>query len=165
MGKGRVIYLRDVTRTSGWQLVDVDEEAFVRIARVEGQHAVVDVLLETGTLVAGGQRAARSAGEEAGLDALRLRVVGHVLHDDTPLSFDVLGAHRSGVQHFRRTDVAFGADPVGFFERAARVAGIMELALLGGGHSVDQIVGRLVSYVGVFLQHQRVVIDSVLLNG
>ena len=119
-----------MTRASGRQLVDVDKETLVRIARVEGQHAMVDVLLQAGALVARGQGAARSAGEEAGLDALGLRVVGDVLHDDAPFSFDVLGAHRSRVQHLRWADEALGTDPVGFLERVAGVAGIFKRSLL-----------------------------------
>ena len=38
---------RDVARASGRQLVNVDKETLVRIARIERQHAVVDVLLQT----------------------------------------------------------------------------------------------------------------------
>jgi hypothetical protein len=30
------------------------------------------------------------------------------------------------------------------------------------GQSIDQIIGRLIGNIGVFLQHQRVVIDGVL---
>jgi hypothetical protein len=31
-----------------------------------------------------------------------------------------------------------------------------------GGQSIDQIIGRLIGNIGVFLQHQRVVVDGVL---
>jgi hypothetical protein len=151
-----------VTRAGRGQLVDVDEEALVRIARVEGQHAVVDVFLDALALVARCQGAARSAREQTGLHSLGLRVVGHVLDDNTPFSLDVDGAHRSGVQHLGRADVALTADPVALLERRAVVVGVVESALLDGGQSVDSVVSRLVGNVGVFLQNQRVVFDGVL---
>ena len=44
----------DQTRASRGQLVGVDEETPVGVARVVGEHAVVDVLLGAVALVAGG---------------------------------------------------------------------------------------------------------------
>ena len=42
-----------MTGTSGRQFVNVDEETSVRIAGIEGQHAMVDVLLQALAFVAG----------------------------------------------------------------------------------------------------------------
>ena len=125
---------------------------------------MVDILLQAGALVARSQSAARSAREETGFDALGLRVVSDVLHDDAPFSVDVLGAHWSCVQHLRWADVALGTNPVGFFESVAGVAGVIELALLDSRDSINQVISRLVSYFSVFLQYQWVVIDGVLDN-
>jgi hypothetical protein len=48
-----------MARTGRGKLEDVDENALVRVARIEGQHPVVDVLLGTLGLVARGQKSTR----------------------------------------------------------------------------------------------------------
>ena len=154
----------DAARAGRRQLVDVDEQALVRVARVEREHPVVHVLLDALALVARCQSAARSSGEQAGLHALGLRVVRNVLHDDAPLAVDVLGADRAGVQDLARADVAFAADPVALVERLAVVERVVKVLLLERCHAIDQVVGRLVSHFGVFLQDERVVLDGVLLQ-
>ena len=64
--------LRQVTRARRRELEDVDEDAFVRVARVEGQHPVVDVLLGALGLVAGGEESAGRVRVKAGLEPGRL---------------------------------------------------------------------------------------------
>ena len=49
----------DVARTGRWQLVDVDEETSLGITRIEGEHTVVDVLLDAGAAMARSQSTAR----------------------------------------------------------------------------------------------------------
>ena len=151
-----------MARTSGGKFIDVDEQSFMRIARIEGQHSLVNILLDTFAFVARRQSAARCTREQASLYTLGLRVVGHVLDDDTPFTFNVNGPNWPSVCDFRRADVALTADPVALLERRAVVVGVVESALLDGGQSVDSVVSRLVGNVGVFLQNQRVVFDGVL---
>ena len=129
-----------MARTSRWQLVGVDEETAVRIARVERQHAMVDVLLEALAVVARSQSAASGFREQAGFDALRLRVVGDVLDDDAPFAVDVLGAQRSGVFDVAGADESFTADPVTLVELFAVVERVVEFLFLRFGDAIDQIV-------------------------
>lgn len=154
----------DVARAGRFQLVRVDEESLVGVAWIKGQHAVVDVLLKAFAVVARRQSAAGGFGEQAGFDALCLRVVGHVLDDDTPFAIDVLGAKGTGVLDVGRADESFSADPVALVKLFAVVERIVEFLFLLLGDAIDQIVGRLVSHIGVFLQHKRVVVDGVLLQ-
>lgn len=127
----------------GRQPVDVDEEALVRVARVVGEHAVVDVLLGALALVAGRQRAAGRVGVQARLEARRLRVVVDVVDDDAPLAGHVARAARLGVGHVAGADVAGRAGPVRHVVRTgalggARVVAVVEGGLLLGGEPVDQ---------------------------
>lgn len=154
----------DAARAGRRQLVDVDEQALVRVARIEREHPVIHVLLDALALVARGQRTARSPREQARLDALGLRVVRHVLDNDAPLAVDVLGAHGASVQDLARADVAFTADPVALVERLAIVQRVVKVLLFEGSHAIDQIVGRLVGHFSVFLQDERIVLDGVLMQ-
>ena len=142
----------DAARAGRWQLVNVDEQTFAGIARVEGEHAVVDVLLEALAVVARGQSAASGFGEQAGLDALGLSVVSDFLDDDAPFAVDVLGADRAGVSDAAGADETFTADPVALVELLAVVERVIEFLFLLLGHAINQIVGRLVGNIGVFLQ-------------
>ena len=155
---------RDVAGAGRGQLVGVDEETLVRVARVEGEHAMVDVLLQALAVVARSQGAASGAGEQAALDPLGLGVgrPGLSLNDDAPFAFGVLGAEGADVADVGRADEAFTADPVALVELVAVVEGVVESLLLFLGDSIDQIIGRLVGDVGVLLQDQRVVLDGVL---
>ena len=56
-----------MARAGAGQLVGVDEKSAIQIAGIQGQHAVVDILLRALAVVAGGQQAARRVGEEARL--------------------------------------------------------------------------------------------------
>ena len=151
----------------GRQPVDVDEEALVRVARVVGEHAMVNVLLGALALVAGGQRAARGVRVQARLQPRRLGVVVHVVNDDAPLAGHVLGAARLGVGHVTGADVAGRAGPVGHVVRTlalggARVEAVVEGGLLLGAQALHQIVGRLGADVGVLLGEQVVLRDGRL---
>merc|ERR1719234_2186954 len=59
--------LGDVAGAGAGQLVGVNEEAPVGVARVDGEHPVVDVLLGALRLVAGSQQPAGAVGGQAGL--------------------------------------------------------------------------------------------------
>jgi len=137
----------------------VDEEASPRVARIERQQAVVDVLLEALAAVAGIDGAARTAGLEARLQPLRLRHTADVLDDDAPLAAHVGGAHRPAVDDARRADEAVaGADPLGPIVRLARVVAVVEVVLL----SVDQRLAGLIGHVGVLEQKQPVLLHQIL---
>ena len=113
---------------------------------------MVDVLLEALAVVARGQSAASGFGEQAGLDALGLSVVSDFLDDDAPFAVDVLGADRAGVSDAAGADETFTADPVALVELLAVVERVIEFLFLLLGHAINQIVGRLVGNIGVFLQ-------------
>ena len=151
-----------MARASRWQLVRVDEKSFVGIARVERQHTLVDVLLKAFAVEARRQGTTCCFWEETRLDALGLRVVGHVLDDDAPFAVDVLGAHGSRVGHFGRADETLTTDPVALIELLSVVERVIEGFLLLLADALDQIVSRLMGHVSVFLQRQRIVVDGVL---
>ena len=112
-----------MARAGRRQLEGVDEQTLVRFARVEGQHAVVNVLLEALAEVAWRQGTTGSFWEQAGLDTLSLVVLGpgDFLDDDAPLSGNVLGAQWSGVLDVGRADESLSADPVTLVELLAVV--------------------------------------------
>lgn len=110
------------------------------IARVKGEHTMVDIFLDTGTAVTRCQRTARGAGDQASLDALSLSVGGNILDNDTPFAFDVHSTDRTGVKNIAGTDVAFATDPVTLVIRLAVVRGIIELVLFRRGDAINQII-------------------------
>merc|ERR1739844_633168 len=98
----RIVWLRkglgwDVTGAGTGELVGVDEESSVGITGVQGEHPVVDVLLGTLGLVAGGQQSAGAVGEQTGLQSGGLGVVvvpiavalRDVLEDDPPVTLHI----------------------------------------------------------------------------
>ena len=129
-----------MARASGRQLVDVDKETLVRITRVEGEHAVVDVLLQTGALVARSQSATSSTDKQTGLDTLSLSVVGDILDDDSPFSSNVLGTQGTSIGNIRWADKSLTTDPVALVELLSIVERIVKFILLFFGNSINQIV-------------------------
>lgn len=121
----------NVARASRWQFVKVNENSLFGIARIEGQHALVDVLLQAFAAIARSQSAARGAGEQANLDTLGLRVSrpGDILNDGTPFTVNVQSAQRAGVMDIAGANVSFLADPVGHLESLARVVGVVVMFL------------------------------------
>ena len=99
----------DMTGAGTGQLVGVDEESSVGITGVEGEHSVVDVLLGTLGLIAGGQQSAGAVREQAGLQSGGLGVVvvtvaitvRDVLEDDSPVAFNIHGPADLGVVNIR----------------------------------------------------------------
>jgi len=164
--------LGDVARASAGELVGIDEEAAVRITGVEGDHAVVDVLLGALALITRGEKAASGVGvlarfETGGLGVVVVTVavfLGNVLEDDTPVAFNVDGATDLGVIDIGRAEIAFGSDPVGSVIgraslRGAGVVFVLEGVLLIFGNVIDEIVGGLLGDVRVFLQEDRILAD------
>ena len=133
----------DVARASRWQLVGVDEDALVSIARIEGEHAVNGVLLEAFAEVARGQSAASGFREQASLGALSLGVSrpGDVLDDDAPFTGRVLGAQRTRVGHVAGAYETLTTNPVALVELLAVVERIIEFLLLFLADAIYQIVG------------------------
>lgn len=121
----------NVTRASRWQFVNVNKNSLLSIARIEGQHALVDVLLHAFAAKARSQSAARGAGEQASLDTLGLRVSrpGDILNDGTPFTVNVQSAQRTGVLDIARADVSFLANPVGLLKGLALVIGVVVMFL------------------------------------
>lgn len=142
----------DVARASRWKLVGVDEETLVRVAWVEGEHAVVDVLLQAFAAVARSQGTARGFREQARFNTLGLGVVGHILNDHTPFTIDVLGADWASVFDIAGADETFTTNPVTLIELFAVVERVIEFLFLLLGDTIDQIIGRLIGNIGVFLQ-------------
>ena len=120
------------------------------------------LLLDTFTAIAGRKSAAGRSSIEARLDALGLSQILDILNDNTPIAIHILGAHWPGVQDFRGADVALISDPVALVERIAVVQRVIEMIFLHIGHSIDQIVGRLIRNLGVLLHNNRVVLDGLL---
>ena len=113
----------DVARASRRQLEGIDEDTFVRVTGVEGEHAVVDVLLQALAVVARSKGTASGFGEEAGFDALGLGVSGPgvVLDNDAPFTISVLSAQGTGVLDVARADESLAANPVSLIELLAVV--------------------------------------------
>lgn len=154
--------LRDVTGAGRRQLVDVDEETLLSIARIEGEHPMVDVLLDALAPVARSQSPAGRSSVEAGFNPLGLRVVVDVLDDDAPLSVHIAGADRASVENVTGADVALISNPVALIEWISVVERVVEVVLFDIGDTVDQVVSGLISNFGVLLDDQRIVLDGVL---
>jgi len=163
---------RDVTGAGTGQLVGVDEESSVGITGVEGEHPVVDILLGTLGLVAGGQQSAGAVREQTGLQSGGLGVVvvpiaialRDVLKDDPPVALHIDSSGDFGVVNIGGTKVTLGSDPVGGVVLAGSLAGssvvgVVELLLLGLRDPINEVVSTLVSNVGVLLQEESVLAD------
>lgn len=166
--------LGDMARAGRWQLVGVDEESPVWVARVDGDHAVVDVLLGALALVAGGEEPAGRVWGLARLQAGGLGVVvvsvsvllGDVLQDDPPVALDIDGAPDLGVPNVRGAEVALGSNPVGGVIGGGALGGTSVVAvvkggLLGSGDMLHQVVSALVSHIRVLFKEDRVLRDLV----
>lgn len=136
---GRLVKLRKVAGASRWHLVDIDENSFLRIARIEGQHTMVDVLLQTFASIASSESAARCSRKQTGLDPLRLRVSwpGNILHDDAPFTVSVHGTNGAGVKDIAGTDVSLVANPVTLFEGTAVIVGIIKVLFRQRCQAID----------------------------
>lgn len=152
----------DVTGAGRRQLVCVDKEAAVGVTWVEREHTMDDVLLKAFAVMARGQRAASGLREEAGFDSLRLSVISHVLDDYAPFAFSVLSAEGPGILDIAGANETLTADPVAFVKLFSVVEGVIKFLFLRFSHAVHQIIGRLISDVGVLLQRQRIIVDGVL---
>ena len=133
----------DVARASRWQLVSVDEDSLVGVARIEGEHPVDGVLLEALAEMARGQGAASGFREKASLGALGLRVSwpGDVLDDDAPFAGRVLGAKWTRIGHVAGADETLATYPVALVELFAVVERIIEFLLLFFADAIHQVVG------------------------
>ncbi len=155
---------RNVARAGRWQLVDVDEDSLLGIARIKGKHPLVNIFLQTFAAETRGQGATSCTGEQTSFEALSLGVSrpGDVLDDDPPFSIDIHCASRTSVNDVARADVSLFTRPVSFFVELAVVVGVVEMVFGQRSQSLDRIISRLIGNIGVFLQHQRVVFDGVL---
>ncbi len=154
----------NVARAGRWQLVDVDEDSLLGIAGIEGKHPLVNILLQTFAAETRGQGATRCTGEQTSFDALSLGVSGPgvFLDDDPPFSIDIHCPEWASINDVARADVSLVTRPVALLEEFPFVVGVVEVCLSQRGQSIDQIIGRLIGNIRVFLQHQRVVINGVL---
>jgi hypothetical protein len=121
----------DVAGTIRREFVNVNEQSSAGITRIEGQQALVAVLLQAATLVARHKSAARSAVDQARLNPLGLRDIVDVLDDDSPLAHRIDRTHWPAVNNFGRTyEASSGTHPVAFVVRVAVVQGIVEILLI-----------------------------------
>lgn len=129
----------DVARASRRQLEGIDEDTFVRVAGVEGEHAVVDVLLQALAVVARSQGTAGGFREEASFDTLGLGVSGPgvVLDNDAPFTISVLSAQRTSVLDVAGANESLTADPVALIKLFAVIERVVEFLLLSLGDTVD----------------------------
>lgn len=161
-----------MTGASAGQLVGVDEESSVRIAGVHREHPVVDVLLCTLGLVAGGEESAGAVREQASLQSGGLGVVvvtvavalRDVLEDDPPVTLNIDSPGDLGVVNIRGTEITLGSNPVSGVILAGSLAGsgvvgVVEVFLLWLGDYLHQVVSALVSDVSVLLQEESVLAD------
>ena len=171
-GEGKGGLGRDMAGASAGKLVGVNEESSVGITGVEGEHPVVDILLGTLGLVAGGQQSAGTVREQAGLQSGGLGVVvvtvsislRDVLQDDPPVTLNIDSPGDLGVVNIGGTKVTLGSDPVSGVVLAGSLAGssvvaVVEVLLLRLGDHLHEVVSTLVSDVGVLLQEESVLAD------
>jgi len=110
----------EVARASARELVSVDEEPSVWVARVNGEHSVVDILLGALGLVARGKKTTSRVWEETGLKTSGLGVVvvtisvslRDVLEDDSPVSFNIDSTGDLGVVNIGGAKVTLGSNPM-----------------------------------------------------
>ena len=173
-GKRRRDGLGDVAGAGAGQLVGVNEEAPVGVARVDGEHPVVDVLLGALGLVARSQQPAGTVGGQAGLQPGGLSVVvvavavalGDVLEDDPPVALNIHCSGDLGVVNVGGAEIALGSDPVGGVVRRGALGGTSVVLVVKGlflflGDVLDQVIGRLVSNVSILLQEESILRDLV----
>ena len=171
---GRSRSLGNMARTGRWQLVGINEETSVGIARVQRQHAVVDVFLGTFGLVAGGQKSAGRIRGLAGFQSGGLGVVivtigvvfGDVLQYHSPVSFNINSSFDFGISYMRGAKIAFRSNPVGGIIRrrtlgSSGIVIIVKASFLISSDVFDQIISRLVSDIGVLLQENGVLRNFV----
>lgn len=166
--------LGDVAGACAGQLVGVNEEASVGVARVDGEHPVVDVLLGALRLVARSQQPAGTVGGQAGLEPGGLSVVvvavavalGDVLEDDPPVALNIHCSGDLGVVDVGGAKVALRSNPVGGVIRRGALGGttvvlVVKVFFLLLGDVLDQVVGGLVSNVSILLQEESILRDLV----
>ena len=109
----------NVTRATRRQLVSVNEESSVGVTGVEREHSVVDILLGTFGAIARSQESAGRVWSQASFQASSLSVVvmtvsvilGNVLKNNSPKSFNVQSSLDLDVVNLARTQVSFGSNP------------------------------------------------------
>jgi len=166
--------LGNMARTSRWQLVGIDKKSTVRIARVQGKHTVVNVLLSTLGLVTRGQKSASRVGGQASFQTSGLSVVvvtirvvlRNVLQNHAPVPFNIDGPLDLAVHDLGGAQVALGADPVaGIIRRgslgSSSVVLVVKSGFLVSGDVFNQIIGALVGHVAVLLEEDGVLRDLV----
>ena len=166
--------LRNMARTSRWQLVGIDEKSTIRIAGVQRKHTVVNVLLSTLGLVTRSQKPTSRIGGQTGLQAGGLSVVvvsirvilGNVLQNNAPVTLNIDGPLNLAVNHFRGAQITFGSDPVGSVIRRGSLGGsgvilVVKSGFLVGSDVFNQIVGGLVGHVRVLFEENGVLRDLV----
>lgn len=131
-----------VAAARSWHAIDVDEQALVWIARVVGEHTVVDVFLGALAVVAGSKGTAGGIREQTGLHSGGLGIIMDIVDNDSPLASYVLGSFGHGVDDVTGAGVALGARPVGdivrvMTRRCACVKGIVKMFLLVVGYVLD----------------------------
>jgi len=110
----------EVARASARELVSVDEEPSVWVARVNREHSVVDILLGALGLVARGEKTTSRVREQTGLKTGGLGVVvvtvsvslRDVLEDDSPVSLNIDSASDLGVINIRGAKITLRSNPV-----------------------------------------------------
>ena len=109
----------NVTRATRRQLVSVNEESSVGVTGVEREHSVVDILLGTFGTIARSQESAGRVWSQASFQASSLSVVvmtvsvilGNVLKNNSPKSFNVQSSLDLDVVNLAGTQVSFGSNP------------------------------------------------------
>ena len=121
----------NVARASRWQLVNIDEDSLVGIARIERKHALINIFLETFAVKTRSQSATRGAGERTSFDALSLGVSGpgHFLDNNAPFSIDIHCSNRTAVNDIAGADVSFFTRPVSLLKEFAFVIGVVKMCL------------------------------------
>jgi len=144
-----------MARTSRRKFEDIDEKALVGITRIKSQHSFIDIFLSALALVTGSQKSASRIRSQASFQSGSLGVVMSVVDNDSPVSVNVSGTFRHGVQDFRGTQVTFGPNPVRNIIWTRSLGGPSVIFVIKASFHVlvqmfNQIVGRLICYIAVF---------------
>jgi len=163
-----------VARASAGELVCIDEEPSVWVARINREHSVVDILLGTLGLVTGGEKTTSRVGEEAGLETGSLGVVvvtvsvslRDVLEDDPPVTFNIDSTGDLSVVNVRGAKVTLRSNPVrGVIRRwslgSSRVILVVKRLFLRLGDVLNKVISRLISNICVLLQEESILRDLV----